>query len=253
MRVARRGAGHPWRAARGAAAPRVGWRWQPSGPSDQRRRMAARHRPRGLKRAVGTLNLAGAAGTRPILPSAPCRSVGPTVPPSGSERPAALREPRRLGPTWSPSRAGPRARAPVTDPVPRVATGRRPGRASPTRPGNRSSPRRRRRGLDLARSGQAPSGGANPEHLGPTRGTGAGHGGFAILHGDRLRVLDLDLLLVLDAVRLGHYRSLPFVTVDVVGHHARRSSAWSDTGSAQPSGADSANPTDPGQRELAQR
>jgi len=42
-------------------------------------------------------------------------------------------------------------------------------------------------------------------------------------------------------------------TVDVVGPLARRSSVTSDTGSAQPSGADSSNPTDPGRRELAQR
>src|SRR6476646_5465189 len=45
---------------------------------------------------------------------------------------------------------------------------------------------------------------ADPEHLSATLGTGALQRRLAVLHRDRLRVLDLDLLLVLDAIGFGH-------------------------------------------------
>jgi hypothetical protein len=112
----RRCARHPWRASRGDGAPRFGRCGQQSRPSDQRRRMATRCRLRGWERAVGTLDLIGAAGTTRILPSVPCRSVGPTVPPSRSERPAAPPQPGRRGPTRSPSRPGPGGAGPGAGP-----------------------------------------------------------------------------------------------------------------------------------------
>jgi len=124
----RRCARHPWRASRGDGAPRFGRHWQQSGPSDQPRRMAARCRLRGREWAVGTLDLVGAAGTTRILPRVPCRSVGPTVPPSRSERPAALREPGSRGPNRSRSRSRTRTRT-----GPRGGGPSRAARASPCR------------------------------------------------------------------------------------------------------------------------
>jgi hypothetical protein len=118
------------------------------------------------------------------------------------------------------------------------------------RPGKRSSPRRLRRGLDRSREVRSA---ADAEHLRAANRAGALGSGLTVLHRDLLCVLHLALCLALYAVRLGHSGSLPFVTVDVVGPLARRSSVTSDTGSAQPSGADSSNPADPRRRELAQR
>ena len=125
-----------------------------------------------------------------------------------------------------------------------------PGGAIPCRPGKQSSPRRLRRGLDRSREVRSA---ADAEHLRAANRAGALGSGLTVLHRDLLCVLHLALCLALYAVRLGHSGSLPFVTVDVVGPLARRSSVTSDTGSAQPSGADSSNPTDPRRRELAQR
>ena len=118
------------------------------------------------------------------------------------------------------------------------------------RPGKRSSPRRLRRGLDRSREVRSA---ADAEHLRAANRAGALGSGLTVLHRDLLCVLHLALCLALYAVRLGHSGSLPFVTVDVVGPLARRSSVTIDTGSAQPSGADSSNPADPRRRELAQR
>ena len=153
----RRCARHPWRASRGDGAPRFGRCGQQSGPSDQqsrqsdqRRRMAARCRLRGRERAVGTLDLIGAAGTTRILPSVPCRSVGPTVPPSRSERPAAPRQPGRRGPTRSPSPAAPCGSTP-RDQVPARAGRFRAG------PENNRAPAVSGEGsIDRARCGQPP-------------------------------------------------------------------------------------------------
>ena len=130
-------------------------------------------------------------------------------------------------------------------------TGCRPGRGGTgCRPGKRSSPRRLRRGLDRSREVRSA---ADAEHLRAANRAGALGSGLTVLHRDLLCVLHLALCLALYAVRLGHSGSLPFVTVDVVGPLARRSSVTSDTGSAQPYGADSSNPADPRRRELAQR
>lgn len=132
----------------------------------------------------------------------------------------------------------------------RGGPGARKAHRDPAGPRNGSSPRRRRRGLDRSREVRSA---ADAEHLRAADRAGALGGGLAVLHRDLLRVLHLALCLALDAIRLGHSGSLPFVTVDVVGPLARRSSVTSDTGSAQPSVLGSSNPTDPGRRELAQR
>jgi hypothetical protein len=245
MGARRRFARRRWRAARGAGAPRPFLGRHADGPGDQRRRVAALPRHRGRERAVGTLDLVDATGTRPILPSALCRTAGPTVPPWWSERPAAPRGAQARGPAGRRSGQGIRGAACATD-----RSGSWRGRAVLRRPVTRSSPRRFRRGLDRSREVKSA---ADPEHLRAADRAGALGSGLPVLHRDVLRVLHLALCLALDAVRFGHSGSLPFVTVDVVGPLARRSSVTSDTGSALPSGADSSNPTDPGRRELSQR
>src|SRR5688572_30330834 len=53
---------------------------------------------------------------------------------------------------------------------------------------------------------------ADPEHARAALGTGPLRGGLAVLHGDLLGVLDLDLFLVLDAIRLSHISSFPGTT-----------------------------------------
>jgi hypothetical protein len=80
-----------------AGARRAGRQPPPGGWSDQRQRMTALPRRRGWNQAVRTLDLVNATGTSRILPSAPDRAVGPTVPPWWSERPAAPRHPAVAG------------------------------------------------------------------------------------------------------------------------------------------------------------
>ena len=109
-----------------------------------------------------------------------------------------------------------------------IGTGPRHGRAGPT-PDRASSQSYQRairpggRGATRPAHGKAPAGGGGPsvasgssegqppirKTLPPHIGARALDGGLAVLHRDLLGVLDFDLLLVLDAIGLGHVGSPP--------------------------------------------